>query len=130
LQDKGVATELFEILNGDLNIISDSAAQTIASWWHSPRREWTAALSTAGIVSFETDIDDFCDPEEYDNCEAFDRACIDALREYILTKQRESHVEYPHEFGYFNECEACTSMLCPCVDPGTLCVTADCDYRE
>lgn len=85
------STELVEEFSelGEYDIISDAAAQTIASWWHSPRRTWTAALSTAGIVSSETDIDDFADPEEYDNCEGWDKKFLDGLRVYIQHKKSE-----------------------------------------
>lgn len=68
-------------------IISDAMAQTIASWWHSPRRMSTAALSTAGIVTSDADIDEFADPEEYDNCDDQDKQYLDALRDYIADKK-------------------------------------------
>lgn len=69
--------------------ISDSVAQTIASWWHSPGRPNTTLLSSRGVVMSDTEIDDFADPEEYDNCEDFERKCLNALQHYIQTKKRE-----------------------------------------
>lgn len=70
-------------------IISDGAAQAIASWWHSPRSPNSTILSTMGAVTVDMCIEDFADYVEY-LLHAFDEQTeLDALEAYILDKQGE-----------------------------------------
>lgn len=110
--------------------IPDTTAQAIASWWHTPSRQWTAGLSTGGVVTFETLIEDFADDSEYESCGWFDQQCLDALKDYIETKQRESRKDYPHEFGRWHECNACEAGPCVCENSDQECASHDCFNGE
>lgn len=74
---------------GPLDIISDSAAQTIASWWHSPRDADTTALSTSGKVMSTLTIFDFVTQDEYDACDDEDKRYLRELRSYINERKRQ-----------------------------------------
>lgn len=71
-------------------IISDEVAQTIASWWHSPGSPNSTALSTMGVVTADMDIRDFADAAEYLLASDSDALELDALEDYIKSKQWES----------------------------------------
>lgn len=62
--------------------INDRAAQTIASYWHSPNSPYSTMLSTMGIVDRYTDITDFVNPAD---CTEYARE-LDALDAYIKDK--------------------------------------------
>lgn len=70
-------------------ILSDAAAQAIASWWHSPASPNSTRLSTMGMVGTETEVSDFCTESEYvsDYRTNSERDEIDALEAYILIIQ-------------------------------------------
>lgn len=65
--------------------ISDAAAQTIASWWHSPSSRNSTLLSTKGIVTADMLLDDFVTALEYDTADATNQAALDALEDYIAS---------------------------------------------
>jgi hypothetical protein len=81
-------------------VVNDRAAQTIASWWHSPGQPLSTVLSTMGKVDRRMTRDDFCDATEYaelirrgaaadplDSADARnDRRAVDALCAYITAK--------------------------------------------
>jgi hypothetical protein len=70
-------------------IISDGAAQAIASWWHSPGSPNSTRLSTMGIVTDDMCIEDFADAAEYLLADFDDAVALDALEAYILYRQKD-----------------------------------------
>jgi hypothetical protein len=72
------------------HVISDACAQTIASWWHSPRSPNSTAPSTMGAVTDDMTLSDFATQHEYSSCTKQMADALDALVKYIETKQRTS----------------------------------------
>jgi hypothetical protein len=82
--------------------ISDSVAQAIASYWHSPSSPNSTILSTMGAVTPDMSIEDFCSDSEYARIENIDnRWEVDALGDYIYTKQTKAGMAL---------CEECAEM--------------------
>lgn len=90
---------LWEVNTSD--VISDAAAQTIASWWHSPARPESTALSTSGKVLATTDIYDFASQKEFANADDFNKMCLRMLNEYIKDRKRGYLSMHP------NKCPEC-----------------------
>jgi hypothetical protein len=67
--------------------ISDAAAQTIASWYHSPANPNSTRLSTMGQVTDDMCLDDFVGAAEYLTGTFYDQMILDALESYIDSKQ-------------------------------------------
>lgn len=74
-------------------IISDRAAQTVASWWHSPANAYSTLLSTRGLVDRYTTLDDFGDPKQ-PGLSDDDKRALTALGEYILDRQQRAESAY------------------------------------
>ena len=68
--------------------INDAAAQTIASYWHSPGSPNSTLLSTMGKVSDDMSLSDFASATEYQSASWEHRRALDYLCTYILDKQR------------------------------------------
>lgn len=117
---------LWEVNTSD--VISDAAAQTIASWWHSPARPESTALSTSGKVLATTDIYDFASQQDFDTADDFNKMCLRMLNEYIKDRKRTYLSMYPNRcpncYEYvrgsdirvgdgkeFTECQHCYSDL-------------------
>jgi hypothetical protein len=64
-------------------IINDPAAQTIASWWHSPGEPLSTVLSTSGRVDARMTRETFASEAEYQRADADDKAALDALAAYL-----------------------------------------------
>lgn len=68
-------------------IISDGAAQAIASWWHSPGSPNSTRLSTMGRVGIETTLSDFCHESDHSVYPRYVLSELWALEAYILVIQ-------------------------------------------
>ena len=62
-------------------VINDRAAQTIASWWHSPGHPYSTVLSTMGRVDRYMSLSDFGDPDKAETPD--DADALRALGAYI-----------------------------------------------
>jgi hypothetical protein len=74
-------------LSGDIVEISDQLAQTIAGWWQSPAKDNSTALSNYGVVCDDTELGDFCTPQDFNSATEDDKLCLRYLESYILSKQ-------------------------------------------
>lgn len=67
--------------NWDRGVITDRAAQTIASWWHSPDEPYSTRLSTMGRLDRYATLDNFGTVEQCETAE--DKAALLALGRWI-----------------------------------------------
>lgn len=105
-------------------VISDSAAQTIAAWWHAPSKPLTTVLSTRGQVDIRMNRETFASDDNYLTAENDDRRALDALAAYITDKIARAESGYRH-------C-ACRDCMDAAVGiPGAFCNAcedAECEY--
>lgn len=93
LSDTDVMREVSECERDSRKIISDAAAQTIASWWHSPAEPLTTGLSTAGNVDRYLTLEMFFDESSDPTTAAAhwvgsaQQRCLAALGAYIKHHQ-------------------------------------------
>jgi hypothetical protein len=89
LTSREMGDEMFRVMMEGA-ILSDAAAQTIASWWHSPKSPESTLLSTMGAVSDTMHISHFAGQHEYDMADERSKIELWALKEYIEFRQREA----------------------------------------
>jgi hypothetical protein len=83
----GRVDHLNSTLAAGISEINDSAAQTIAAWYHSPASPNSTRLSTMGQVTDDMTIGDFVSSAEYAILDDRERLVIAYLESYIISKQ-------------------------------------------